>query len=444
MAFGLATACANLTSSPIIILCRCLLTIIACLGFETFNRGHVPIKIRYDYPAEMWVFTIRTSFGESDQGDALSLPPTIYHSQAPSVQSKLVERLPGDISYDTSGSPVNFHIQPSTKMADIKSFELRDFTFEDWTVLPSAKLCYLDLNPEAVKTALVITCFKGRLQHTLNFADGAFKNYRVIVVALFGNGESSSPSNSDFPNALRYQDCVRAQKELLTGHLGLQSVDVVLGFSMGGQCTYHWTVMYPEFVRNAVIICSSARTSKHNYQFLEGPKAALENAVDYVDKSLAVKSSGPSRGLQAFGKAYSAWLASAEWFDQELYKSMGYETLEAWDHGFTSQGYAGWDPEDLLAKLRMWQAGDISTAVPPGEKTLEAALSGIKARVLLMPCQTDQYFRPDANERESQMIPFAKLEVIPSIWGHMAGGGANPVDTEWMDRTITAFLEEAS
>ena len=329
-------------------------------------------------------------------------------------------------------------------MTNIKSFEIQDFTFENGTVLPSAKLSYLDLNPEQSKTALVITCFRGRLQQTLNFADGALQDHRVIVVALFGNGESSSPSNSHFPDAVRYADCVRAQKELLSSHLGLQSVDVVLGFSMGGQCTYHWSVMYPEFVRNAVIICSSARTSKHNYQFLEGPKAALENAVDYVDKSLAPSSSEPSRGMRAFGKAYSAWLTSAEWFDQEQYKSLGYESLAAWDHDITFKGYTGWSPEDLLAMLQMWQAGDIATAVPGGDKTLEAALSSIKARVLLMPCQTDQYFRPDANERESRLIPDATLDVIPSIWGHVAGGGASTKDKEWMDVRISAFLGRAS
>ncbi|KAM0702448.1 hypothetical protein Q7P35_009876 [Cladosporium inversicolor] len=329
-------------------------------------------------------------------------------------------------------------------MTTIQSFELLDFAFENGTVLPSAKLCYLDLNPELSKTALVITCFRGRLQQTLNFADGALKDHRVIVVALFGNGESSSPSNSDFPDAVRYADCVRAQKELLTSHLGLQSVDVVLGFSMGGQCTYHWSVMYPEFVRNAIIICSSARTSKHNYQFLEGPKAALENAADYLDKSLAPSSSEPSRGIRAFGKAYSAWLTSAEWFDQEQYKSLGYESLEAWDRDITFKGYTGWQPEDLLAMLHMWQAGDIASVVPAGDKTLEAALSSIKAHVLLMPCQTDQYFRPNANERELRLIPHATLEVIPSIWGHVAGGGASPVDTEWMDGKIRAFLDHFS
>ena len=196
-------------------------------------------------------------------------------------------------------------------------YEISNFSFHDGTTLPLARLAYLDLNPNASQTALVITCFRGRLKSTSTFADGAFRDHRIIVVALFGNGESSSPSNTPgFPSSINYRDCVRAQHELLTAHLKVQSLDVVVGFSMGGQCAYHWTLMYPDLVQSAVVICSSARTSRHNYQFLEGPKAALQNAGDYVDKDRAPSSAtGISRGVHAFGKAYSAWLTSAEWFD---------------------------------------------------------------------------------------------------------------------------------
>ncbi|KAB5542726.1 Alpha/Beta hydrolase protein [Coniochaeta sp. 2T2.1] len=325
-------------------------------------------------------------------------------------------------------------------------YELRGFSFQDGTSLPSARLAYLDINPQASKTALVITCFRGKLKSTLNFSDGALRDHRVIVVALFGNGESSSPSNTEgFPGStLDYRDCVRAQKPLVTDHLNIPSLDVVVGFSMGGQCTYHWTLMYPDLVRNAVIICSSARTSRHNYQFLEGPKTALQNAVDYVDKDRAPRD-GVSRGLRAFGKCYSAWLTSAEWFDQQAYQSMGYKTLSDWDRDATGEGYAGWDPDDLLAKLGMWQRGDVTKLVEDGgesteENLLRRALSQIKARVLLMPCEMDQYFRPAASEREAACIPDATLKVIPSIWGHIAGGGANKADTEWMDRAMAEFL----
>jgi homoserine acetyltransferase len=308
-------------------------------------------------------------------------------------------------------------------------YEIKNFTFHDGTTLPQVKVAYQILNPQRSKIAIVHTCFRGRLGTTLTHSDGVLKDHKIILIALFGNGESSSPSNtSDFPKILDYQDCVQAQHILLTQELNINEVDVMLGFSMGGQITYHWIATHPSFVKNAVVVCSSARTSKHNFQFLEGPRAALESAADEAS------------GKKAFGKAYSAWLTSAEWFDQELYQSMGFKTLSDWDEVATSTGYKDWTGADLLAMLGMWQRGDITRCVPKANGELEAALSKIEARVLLMPCETDQYFRPYPSEREAKYLAKAEVQVVPSIWGHIAGGGANKEDVEWMDKKIGTFL----
>jgi homoserine O-acetyltransferase len=35
----------------------------------------------------------------------------------------------------------------------------------------------------------------------------------------------------------------------------------------------------------------------------------------------------------------------------------------------------------------------------------------------------------------------AKLHVIPSIWGHVAGGSANPSDVTFITEKITEFLQ---
>ncbi|KAF7542793.1 hypothetical protein G7Z17_g11270 [Cylindrodendrum hubeiense] len=325
----------------------------------------------------------------------------------------------------------------------IKSFSVPDFTFQDGTILPEIRLAYLDLNSEASKVAVVQTCFRGRVNSTLNFANGALRDYRTIVVALLGNGESSSSSNTaGFPKSIDYRDCVRAQHELLR-HLSIQTVAVMIGFSMGGQCTYYWTVMHPIFIQNAIIICSSARTSRHNFQFLEGPKAALENSVDYAGTGRLSELPKPHRGLRAFGKAYSAWLTSAEWFDQELYKDLGYETLSDWDKDVAGANYDSWHPDDLLGKLGMWQNADIALCDSSRGRSFEEAVSSIKARVLLMPSQTDQYFRWEASERECRLIPDARLKTIPSVWGHLAGAGSNKKDVRWMDREISEFLENS-
>jgi homoserine acetyltransferase len=324
---------------------------------------------------------------------------------------------------------------------EIKFFDLYNFTFQDGTSLAHVHLAYQESNPHASKVALIPTCFRGRIQSTLNLADGALRDHRIIVVALFGNGQSSSPSNTPgFPSSIDYRDCIRAQYELCTKYLNISSLDVMMGFSMGGQCTYYWTVTYPTFVRNAIIICSSAQTSRHNYQFLEGPKAALENSIDYAIEN---RTSKPLRGLIAFGKAYSAWLTSAEWFEQELFKNSGYESLQDWDRDVAGANYNGWDPDDLLIMLRMWQNADLRVCSSNGKCSLKEVLAQIQARVLLMPCRTDQYFRWEASEKELCSLKNSKFEIIPSVWGHLAGAGSNQQDTDWMDRTIATFLRTA-
>ncbi|KAJ5775029.1 uncharacterized protein N7511_000040 [Penicillium nucicola] len=327
----------------------------------------------------------------------------------------------------------------SRDSAGIQYFQANDFTFIDQTTIPIV-LAYRVLNPTCKPTALVPTCFRGRINNTWSFSDGALKDYRVIVVALFGNGESSSPSNTlNFPSSLDYADCVQAQRRLLLDHLNISHLDLVLGFSMGGQCAYHWAAMYPEMVRNAVVICSSARTSLHNYQFLEGPKAALLNSIDYADETLRSLKRPPIRGLHAFGRAYSAWLASAEWFEERLFESQGFKTLQEWGEVIGGKNYEDWDPDNLLAMLGMWQRSDLGL-VRGQQIPLEQALGELKTRVLVMPCQTDQYFKWEASEKEVSFMEKAELAIIPSIWGHLAGSGCNPTDTQWMDDRIGEFL----
>ena len=73
----------------------------------------------------------------------------------------------------------------------IQYVELNDFTFQTGATLPTVRVAYRELNPKGKKTALVPTCFRGRINGTLNFTNGVLKDHRVIVVALLGNGEFS-------------------------------------------------------------------------------------------------------------------------------------------------------------------------------------------------------------------------------------------------------------
>lgn len=61
-----------------------------------------------------------------------------------------------------------------------------------------------------------------------------------------------------------------------------------------------------------------------------------------------------------------------------------------------------------------------------------------------MPSRTDQYFPPEDSEIEMKYLRHGILAPIETIWGHVAGGGANPHDLEWMDERIAEFIEKGT
>ena len=246
--------------------------------------------------------------------------------------------------------------------------------------------------------------------------------YFIVVPNLFGNGLSSSPSNSPPPNdgprfpATTYHDNIVCQHRLLTERLGVEQVALACGFSMGAQQAYHWGALYPDMVKRIAPWCGSARTSRHNFVFLEGVRAAL--TAD------AAWDSGwyqhpPARGLRAMARVYAGWGPSQAFYREEVYRQMGYSSIEdylinGWEGRFLEQ-----DANDLLAMIGTWQSGDISDNVRYN-CDFEGALGAISAKALVMPSRTDQYFPPEDNEVEVGLMPDAELRVIPSIWGHLA------------------------
>jgi homoserine acetyltransferase len=212
---------------------------------------------------------------------------------------------------------------------------------------------------------------------------------------------------------------------------------------MGGQQAYYWAVMHGSgpspFLKHAVVICGSAKTSDFNYAFLEGPIAALTASRDYDQGRYRKNGVKPVEGLRAFGRAFAAWVPSHAWFRQELWRESGAKSLQEWlNPPIGKDSNEDWDPEDLLVMARMWQFGDVVTVAGNGD--YKEALRGITSKVLVMPSSTDQYFLAEEAENEVKILQNGVFAPIPSIWGHMAGGGENPVDVKWMDEKISAFL----
>ncbi|KAI0633243.1 homoserine O-acetyltransferase [Trametes polyzona] len=327
-------------------------------------------------------------------------------------------------------------------------------------VLPAAVTAYRTYGDPANPCIVFPTCYGGRLD-SQDYMIGADKTldptrYYIVTLALFSNGESSSPSNTPAPYngpyfpSVSYEDNVRAQYAVLTKALNVKKAFCVVGFSMGAQQAYYWPVMYPDFVERFIPICGSARTSPHNKCFLEGPKTALLNSKDYENGHYTKE---PQFGIRAFARAYSAWAYGQTWFRQHGYLHNGrYSSLDDFIRADWEGGFLGtWDANDLITLLDTWQKGDVTLIGKSGpydaqsdDAAFASTLAGIKAKGLIMPCKTDLYFPPEDSENEISLLPNgSKLVVIDSVWGHMAGGGNNPDDDLFIKQHVRSFLEES-
>jgi homoserine O-acetyltransferase len=100
------------------------------------------------------------------------------------------------------------------------------------------------------------------------------------------NPKTGKPYGLSFP-VITVRDMVRAQKQLVD-HLGIEELMAVAGGSMGGMQVLQWTVDYPEHVRAALPIATTARHSPMLIAFSEVGRQAIYadpnwNSGDYYD-----------------------------------------------------------------------------------------------------------------------------------------------------------------
>jgi len=332
---------------------------------------------------------------------------------------------------------------------DYQIFDLGDVVLLRGATLRNAKLAYKTygtLNADKSNVIVYPTWYSG--QHYDNewlIGEGMALDpakYFIIVPNMLGNGLSSSPSNTPapydrarFPNITLY-DNVTLQHRLVTEVFGITKVKLVVGWSMGAQQTNQWGCLFPDMVERIAPFCGSAKTAPHNFVFLEGVKAALTNDVAFNG---GWYDSPPNKGLRGVGRVYAGWGLSQPFYMQELWRSMGYSSLEDFLVAFWEGFFLPKDANNLLAMLWSWQHGDIS-ANPVFNGDFKAALGAIKAKAVVMPGEMDLYFPVVDNEWEVRHMPNATCVPIPGVWGHFAGGGANAVDTKFIDDQLKALL----
>jgi homoserine O-acetyltransferase len=340
---------------------------------------------------------------------------------------------------------------PAMSEGEPSVFVIRDFRLESGAVLPEAKVRYAtwgNLNPAGDSAVLLPSHY---MSDSGGYAwligpDKALDpaKYFLVATELFGNGKSSSPSNTPEPfHGPRFpvptiRDNVEATRRLLTEQLGVKHLRAVVGFSMGGQQAFQWAVSHPDFVSGVVATAATARAWPHGIVRLEGQIAAIQADPDFAGGDYTTE---PKRGLSAFGMVWAGWLYSQEWWRDELWKANAapgttFETVMA---RFRDNFIPGADANNLILQMHTWERHDVGTTPGFGGDTRKA-LESIRIPVLYMPSKTDLYFPISDAKYEAQFIRTVTFAPIPSLWGHTAGAASNPADAKFLNDHIGPFV----
>ena len=272
------------------------------------------------------------------------------------------------------------------------------------------------------------------------------RKHFLIMTELFGNGRSSSPSNTPEPfHGPRFpvtsiRDNVEAVRRLLEDGLGVHHLKAVIGFSMGAEQAFQWAVSHPRFVDRIVATAGTARCWPHGVVRLDSQIRAITidpgfKGGDYTEQ--------PARGIETTGSVWLAWLYSQEWWKRELWKktdpAAAKLTVDEYMKQTAKDFFAGTDANNLILQMRTWQIHDVGTT-PGFDGSTEKALRSITIPVLYMPSETDLYFPLGDARQESKWIRKVTLAPIPSLWGHTAGIGASPEDLAFIERKLRAFM----
>lgn len=287
-----------------------------------------------------------------------------------------------------------------------------------------------ELNDARDNAILAPTWFGGKSEGWMSYLGSEAyidtTEFFVIVADAFGNGSSSSPSNSasqsgaDFPE-VSIRDMVESHHRLLTEHLGISKLHAVIGISMGGMQAFEWSVAYPEFAALVVPVVGSPRLGAYDLYLWEG----MLNAIDR------------NRGRPESQKETAADIApllllvgsTPEKVD-ETQPSGADSVLAAMERQATTIDF-----ENMAIQLKAMISHDISRHT---DLDLAKAASLIKAKMLIVYSPDDHVVTPYPAETFSRLAGVQTLSV-PSECGH----GVTECEKKRIGQTIQAFLRGA-
>lgn len=256
--------------------------------------------------------------------------------------------------------------------------------------------------------------------------------YQIICANVIGSCYGSTgPEGLDNPKEfplVTIRDIVNAHI-LLREHLAIDSIDVLIGASLGGQQALEWSIAEPNLIQNLILIATNAVHSPYGKAFNEAQRLALKS-----DSTFGLKNGG-QQGLKA-ARAI-AMLSYRSYEDFEIKQSDVDFQLE----NYKASSYVNYQGEKFLQRFYASAYYVLTKAMDNhnifrGRSSEEDVLGAIRANVLVVGVDSDVLFPIQEQEYLAEKIRFADLGVINSVHGH----DAFLIEYKQLENLISDFL----
>lgn len=225
------------------------------------------------------------------------------------------------------------------------------------------------------------------------------------------NPKTGSKYYSEFP-VFTVRDIVNAMIEL-RNHLRIDTIDLLIGGSMGGYQCVEWAIMEPQVVKNLVLVATGARESAWGIAIHTAQRLAIETDPTFGKKQDDAGSKG-LKTARAIGmltyRSYEAFVASQSDHDDRTdnFKVSSYIHYQGDKLVNRFNAYSYW----LLTKTMD------SHNVGRGRGGVESALKSITARTLCIGISSDFLCPVKEQQFLAANIPGATFIEIDSPFGH--------------------------
>lgn len=264
------------------------------------------------------------------------------------------------------------------------------------------------------------------------------------------NPATGKPWGMTFP-VITIRDMVRAQAMLLD-HLDIGVLRAVVGGSMGGMQALSWPATFPDRVRAAVVIASTARHTAQNIAFHEVGRQAVMADPRWSGGDYYANGEPPTAGLAvARMAAHITYLSEAgltEKFGRRLQareaKSFGFDADFQVESYLRHQGISFVDRFDANSYLYITRAMDYFDLAEEHGGMLANAFRATSARFCLVSFDTDWLY-PTAESRSivhalNASGAAASFVELSSPYGH----DAFLLDSPELNRVVDGFLRSVA